>query len=58
MQSDINSAPSRLGVVGIEIEERIKGRSRIRIQQRLPQSGLAGSADGQILPLIPGITEI
>jgi hypothetical protein len=43
--------------VGSEIQERIKCRCRVRIQQRFPQSGLADFADGQVLPLVPGITE-
>ena len=57
MQGDINSLPGRLGVVGIEIQERIKCRSWVRIQKCFPQSRLADFADGQILPLIPGITK-
>src|SRR5438876_1657612 len=57
MQGDVNSAPGRLGVVGIEIQERIKCRSRIRIQKCFPQSRLADCAERQILPLVPGIAE-
>ena len=40
-----------------EIKERIKRRGRIRIQERVPQSRLAYLANGQVLPLVPGITE-
>src|SRR5213594_4951739 len=57
MQGDINGSPGVLRVVGIEIQERIKRRGRIRIQQRVPQPGLADLAYGQVLPLVPGVTE-
>jgi hypothetical protein len=43
--------------MGIKIEERIKCRGWVCIQQRLPQSDLASLADGQVLPLVPGITK-
>src|SRR5438067_8441780 len=57
MQGDVNSAPGGLGVVGSEIQERIKRRSWIRIQKCFPQSRLADFANGQVLPLVPRITE-
>src|SRR6266566_9556869 len=57
MQVNINFRSGRLGVVSSEIQEWIKRRSWICIQKRLPQPRLAGFADGQILPLIPGITK-
>src|SRR5512132_1237361 len=57
MQGDINSASGGRGVVGSEIQERIKCRSRIRIQKSFSQSRLADFADGQILPFVPGITK-
>src|SRR5436189_5718806 len=57
MQVDVNSGPGRLGVMSTEIQERIECRSWVRIQQRIPQRGLADFADGQILPLIPRITK-
>src|SRR5215475_3666503 len=57
MQVDINSASSRLGVMGGEIQERIKCCSGIRIQERITQPRLAGFANGQVLPLIPRITK-
>ena|SRR5207249_11979776 len=57
MKSDINSLPSRRGVVASEIQERIKRRSRVCIQKCFPQPRLADFADGQILPLIPRITK-
>src|SRR6476646_9604540 len=57
MQVDVNPCSSRLGVVGREIQERIKCRGRVRVQKCIPQSRRADHADGQILPLIPGITE-
>ena len=57
MQGDVNSLPGRLGVMGIEIQERIKRRSWVCIQKRFPQSRLAGFADGQDLPLIPRVTK-
>ena len=57
MQVDVNLRSGRLGVVGVEIQERVKCRSRVRIQQSLPQSRLTGFAGGQILAFIPRITE-
>src|SRR5262245_51294546 len=57
MQRHINSASGGRGVAGVEIEERIKRRSWVRIQKRFPQSRLADSAHGQVLPLVPGITK-
>src|SRR5215475_1629578 len=57
MQVEVNSAPGRLGVMGIEIQERIKCRSRVRVQKRLAQPGHADVTDEQILSLIPRITE-
>src|SRR6476646_4498151 len=57
MKGDINSLPGRLGVVSVEIQERIKCRCRVRIQKRFPQSRLTGFADGQLLPFITGITK-
>src|SRR5215831_14383017 len=57
MQGNINSLSGRLGVMSIEIQKGIKCRSRVRIQKCFPQSRLASFVDGQILPLIPGITE-
>src|SRR5205807_9641848 len=57
MEVDVNPSSGRLGVVGREIQERIKCGSRVRIQQRIPQPRLADHADGQILPLTPRITK-
>src|SRR5438552_8912634 len=57
MQVDINSGLGRGGVVGSEIQERIKCRSWVRIQKCFPQSGLADFADGQVLSLISRITK-
>src|SRR6266480_619774 len=57
MQVNINFCSGRLGVVGSEIQERIKCRGWIRIQKCFPQSRVAGVADGQILPFVPGITK-
>src|SRR5436309_457955 len=57
MQSDVNGLPSRLGVVGVEIQERIKRRGWIGVQQRLPQARLTDFANGQVLPLVSGVTE-
>src|SRR6266480_3222366 len=57
MKGDINSLLGRLGVVSVEIQERIKCRCRVRIQKRFPQSRLARFADGQVLPFITGITK-
>ena len=57
MQSDVNGLPGRLGVVGVEIQERIKRRGWIGVQQRLPQARLTDFANGQVLPLVSGVTE-
>src|SRR5437667_7905264 len=57
MQGDINLFPGRLGVVASDAQEWIKRRGRVGIQQRVAQPRLAGFANGQILPLVPGITE-
>ena len=57
MQSDINSGSGRFAVATEQPKERIKRRGRVRIQERLPQANLADLAYGQILPLVPGITE-
>ena len=50
MQVDINLAYRRIRVAKPDAPERIKGRSRVRIQQRLSQTRLAGLTYGQILP--------
>src|SRR6266568_7185510 len=57
MQGDVNSLPGRLGVVAGDAQERIKRRGRVGIQQRVAQPRLADFANGQVLPLIPGIAE-
>src|SRR5437016_7326817 len=57
MQVDVNPRSGRSGVMGREIQERIKRRGRIRIEKRLPQSRLAYLADGQVLPFVPRITK-
>src|SRR5713101_212840 len=57
MQGDINPSSGGLSVIGIGIQERIKRRGWIRIQQRVPQPGLADLAYGQVLPLVPRVTE-
>src|SRR5262249_15527989 len=57
MQGDVNLLPGRLGVVGIDIQERIKRRGWIAVQKRLAQSGLADLANGQVLSFVPRVTE-
>src|SRR6476646_5311672 len=57
MQGNINSASGRLAVVAKQAKKRIKRRSRIRIQERVPQPRLADLAYRQILPLVQGITK-
>src|SRR5438309_4351775 len=57
MQGHINSGSGRRGIVSMEVQERIKRAGGVRIQERIPQPGLADLADGQVLPLVPGITE-
>ena len=51
MQGDVNSVYRRIRVATKEIQERIKGRSRVRIQQRVSQTRLADVTNGQVLPL-------
>src|SRR5215475_12720569 len=57
MQCDINSASGRSRVVRSKIQERIKCSRWVGIQKCFTQPRLAGFVDGQILPLVPGITE-
>src|SRR5438132_6225663 len=57
MQGDINSLSGHLAVGTEEPTERIKRRGRVRIQERVAQPRLADLAYGQVLPLVPGITE-
>src|SRR6266550_4945161 len=57
MQSDVNGLSGLRGVLGGEIQERIKRCGRVRVQQRVPQSRLADLANGQVLPLVSGVTE-
>src|SRR5437899_9297878 len=57
MQGDVDPRPGRCCVVGMEIQEWIKRRSWIRIQECCAQSGLADFADGQILPFVSRITK-
>src|SRR6266487_7108171 len=57
MQGDVNGLPGRLGVVASDAQEWIKRRGRVGIQERVAQPRLAGFANGQVLPLVPGVTE-
>src|SRR6266496_5032007 len=57
MQVNINPGPGRPGVPSIEIQERIKCHSWVRIQKRFAQPGLTNDAHGHILPFIPRITK-
>ncbi len=57
MQVDINLAYRIIRVATLEAQERIKGRSRVRIQQRLSQTRLAGLTYGQILTLVAIVAE-
>src|SRR4029453_6664001 len=57
MQVDVNPRSGRLGVVGSKIQEGIKRCGRVRIQECVPQSRLAGFANGQVLPPAAGIAE-
>src|SRR5438046_3188177 len=54
---NMNAVAGVLDVKAKEAKERIKDRSRISIQEGLPQPRLADVAYRQILPLVPGITE-
>ena len=57
MQVDVNSGPGRRRVMSSQIQERVKGCSRVRVQKCLPQARLASFANGQLLSLVPGITK-
>src|SRR5437870_11721692 len=57
MQGNVNGLSGRRGVVASDTKEWIKRRGRVGIQQRVAQPRLADFANGQVLPLIPGITE-
>src|SRR5262249_55192187 len=57
MQRHIDLTVRRGCVATTEIQERIKRRGRICIQQCLPQTGLAGLANGKVLSFVPRIAE-
>src|SRR6266699_2738591 len=57
MQGDVNGLSGRRGVVASDTKEWIKRRGRVGIQQRVAQPRLADFANGQVLPLVAGITE-
>src|SRR2546429_7461508 len=57
MQGDVNGLSGRRGVVASDTQEGIKRRGRVGIQQRVAQPRLADFANGQVLPLVAGITE-
>src|SRR2546428_12862125 len=57
MQGNVNCLSGRRGVVASDTKEWIKRRGRVGIQQRVAQPRLADFANGQVLPLVAGITE-
>src|SRR5213078_2654289 len=57
MQVDIRSGYRRIRIATEEADERIEGRSRVRIQQRVSQTRLADLAYGQVLPLVASVAE-
>src|SRR5882724_4450542 len=57
MQRNVNRLSGPFAVATINSQERIKGCGRIRIQQRVAQPGLAHFAKGEILSLVPRVTE-
>src|SRR5437899_4729575 len=57
MQGDVNGLSGWRGVVASDTQEWIKRRGRVGIQQRVAQPRLADLANGQVLPLVAGITE-
>src|SRR6266508_5996422 len=57
MQVDISPAYRRIRISTEETQERIKGGSRVRIQQRFSQTCLAGLTHGQVLPLVASVAE-
>src|SRR6266576_6857576 len=57
MQVNINPAYRRIGIATEETNERIKGRGRVRIQQRVSQTGLASLTHGQVLALVASVAE-
>src|SRR2546423_1321580 len=57
MQSNIDPADRGLAVTAAEAQERIKRRSRIRIQQRFAQARLADHTFREIYRFLPRITK-
>src|SRR5215467_14151279 len=55
LQVHINRCPGGPGVMPYKVQERIKRGSRICIQERLPQAGLAGLANGYVQPFVIGV---
>src|SRR5882724_141474 len=57
MQVNINPAYCRICIATEETNERLKGRGRVRIQQRVSQTGLASLTHGQVLALVASVAE-
>src|SRR5882762_382323 len=57
MQVDISPGYCRIRIATEEANERIKGRGRVRIQQRVSQTRLADLTYGQVLALVASVTE-
>src|SRR5256714_11682188 len=57
MQVDISPGYRRIRIATKDAQERIKGRGRVCIEQRVSQTRLADLANGQVLSLVASVTE-
>src|SRR3989475_3792862 len=57
MQVDISPGYRRIRIATKDAQERIKGRGRVCIEQRVSQTRLADLTNGQVLPLVASVTE-
>src|SRR5215813_9010578 len=57
MQVDINPVDRRIGIATKVTQERIKGRSRVGVEQRVAQTRLAHLTKGQVRSLVARVAE-
>src|SRR5215475_2071342 len=57
MQVDVNPVYRRIRIATKEAKERIKGGSRVGVQQRVSQPRLADLTQGQVLSFVASVTE-
>src|SRR5438067_3334908 len=57
MQVNINPVYRHVRIATEEAQERIKGRGRVRIQQRVAQTRLASLTYGQVLTFVASVAE-